>query len=179
MTPFRLALVLALSLTACQPDAEVPPADAGTLEAAADDPEAATGDPVAEPAGALASPLNLNTATEEDLAAIPDLGDRMVHEFMEYRPYASIREFRREIGKYIDDDAELLAEYERYVFVPVDPETSDLETMTQLPGVSEAQAKALIDGRPYSSRDAFLTAYASIAGQPDATAAEAYLVDAE
>ena len=45
--------------------------------------------------------LNLNTATREQFLTIPGVGDRMVREFEEYRPYASIQQFRREIGKYV------------------------------------------------------------------------------
>lgn len=47
-------------------------------------------------------PLDLNTATEEEMLLIPDAGPRMVHEFEEYRPYTDIEQFRREIGKYVD-----------------------------------------------------------------------------
>ena len=36
----------------------------------------------------------------------------MLHEFEEYRPYRAMAEFRREIGKYVDDDElERLARY--------------------------------------------------------------------
>jgi DNA uptake protein ComE-like DNA-binding protein len=62
-------------------------------------------------------PLNLNTATDAEILAIPGIGKRMLHEFKEYRPYKSMEQFRREIGKYIDRDkreAEL-ARLERYV----------------------------------------------------------------
>ena len=45
-------------------------------------------------------PLNLNTATSEDLLTIPGVGNRLVREFLEYRPYISMQQFRREIGKY-------------------------------------------------------------------------------
>ncbi len=48
--------------------------------------------------------IDLNTASEEAILSIPGVGDRMLHEFEEYRPYASIAQFRREIGKYVDDD---------------------------------------------------------------------------
>ena len=58
-------------------------------------------------------PADLNTATEEQFLAIPGVGERMLHEFMEYRPYESMDQFRREIGKYVDD-AEL-ARLARYV----------------------------------------------------------------
>ena len=37
----------------------------------------------------------------------------MLREFKEYRPYSRIEQFRREIGKYVDDDE--VARLERYV----------------------------------------------------------------
>ena len=37
----------------------------------------------------------------------------MLHEFKEYRPYASMEQFKREIGKYVDDSE--LARLSRYV----------------------------------------------------------------
>jgi DNA uptake protein ComE-like DNA-binding protein len=58
-------------------------------------------------------PLGLNTATPEDFLTIPGVGERMVHELMEYRPYTSLVQFRREIGKYVDDDE--VARLERYL----------------------------------------------------------------
>ena len=67
---------------------------------------------------ALFVPLNLNTASGEEFLMIPGVGDRMVHEFEEYRPYKSIEQFRREIGKYVDEDE--LARQERYVYLDVE-----------------------------------------------------------
>lgn len=58
-------------------------------------------------------PINLNTATAEEILMIPGVGPRMRHEFEEYRPYTSMEQFRREIGKYVDK-AEV-ARLERYV----------------------------------------------------------------
>ncbi len=49
-------------------------------------------------------PVSLNQATEDELMAIPGMTGRMAHEFEEYRPYRSLEEFRREIGKYVSDD---------------------------------------------------------------------------
>lgn|SRR5829696_8430283 len=50
----------------------------------------------------LFMPINLNTATEEEIALIPGMTRRMIGEFLEYRPYESIEVFNREIGKYVD-----------------------------------------------------------------------------
>jgi DNA uptake protein ComE-like DNA-binding protein len=60
-------------------------------------------------------PLDLNSATAEEITLIPGVGDRMRHEFEEYRPYTSMAQFRREIGKYVDE-AEV-ARLERYVTI--------------------------------------------------------------
>ena len=59
-------------------------------------------------------PLNLNTTEEKDFKMIPGVGDKMAHEFEEYRPYTSILQFKREIGKYVDQEE--VARYLDYVF---------------------------------------------------------------
>jgi DNA uptake protein ComE-like DNA-binding protein len=46
-------------------------------------------------------PINLNTATDEDILSIPGAGQRMVREFKEYRPWKSYAQFDKEIGKYV------------------------------------------------------------------------------
>ena len=61
-------------------------------------------------------PLNLNTTEEKAFKMIPGVGDKMAHEFEEYRPYTSILQFKREIGKYVDQQE--VARYLDYVFVP-------------------------------------------------------------
>ncbi len=60
-------------------------------------------------------PIDLNNASDEEILLIPGIGNRMLHEFKEYRPYTSIEQFRREIGKYVDD-AEV-ARLEKYVSI--------------------------------------------------------------
>ena len=46
-------------------------------------------------------PVNLNTATDDDILSIPGAGPRMVREFKEYRPWKSWAQFDKEIGKYV------------------------------------------------------------------------------
>jgi DNA uptake protein ComE-like DNA-binding protein len=46
-------------------------------------------------------PLNLNTASDEDLLTVPGAGARMVKEFKEYRPWKTREQFDKEIGKYV------------------------------------------------------------------------------
>jgi DNA uptake protein ComE-like DNA-binding protein len=58
-------------------------------------------------------PINLNTASDADIMSIPRMGQRMLREFKEYRPYKALAQFRREIDKYVD--AREVARLERYV----------------------------------------------------------------
>lgn len=58
-------------------------------------------------------PVNLNSASRREIKLIPGMTDRMVGEFLEYRPYEDMNEFNREIGKYVDE-AEV-ARFRRYV----------------------------------------------------------------
>jgi DNA uptake protein ComE-like DNA-binding protein len=60
-------------------------------------------------------PLDLNAASEEEILLIPGVGSRMAYEFDEYRPYEAIERFRREIGKYVDDEE--IARLEQYVVI--------------------------------------------------------------
>ena len=60
-------------------------------------------------------PVNINTATDAQILAIPGVGPRMLKEFKEYRPWTSMAQFRREIGKYVDK-AEV-ARLEQYITI--------------------------------------------------------------
>jgi DNA uptake protein ComE-like DNA-binding protein len=60
-------------------------------------------------------PVNLNTATDEDILSIPGAGARMVREFKEYRPWKSKEQFEKEIGKYVD--AKEVARLWRFVVI--------------------------------------------------------------
>lgn len=124
---------------------------------------------------APAAKLNINTATGEDfLRVMPDLGKRMVHEFEEYRPYKSIQQFRKEIGKYVDENK--VAEYERFIFVPIDENQSDAATLQQISGLDATEAQQLIAARPYASRDAFLTKLGEYVPADSQATARTYLV---
>jgi len=120
--------------------------------------------------------LNLNTATRDEfLAKVPNLGNRMVHEFEEYRPYKSIQQFRREMAKYVD--AAKIAEYERHVFVPIDENEADAATLQQIAGLDEKEAAELVAGRPYASREAFVSKLAEKVSPEELAAGRAYLVN--
>jgi radical SAM superfamily enzyme with C-terminal helix-hairpin-helix motif len=123
---------------------------------------------------AVAVKLNLNTATaDEFLAAIPGLPSRMTREFDEYRPYVSIQQFRREIGKYVDDAT--VASYEQYVYVPIAVNDSDSDTLQQIPGLDAAEADNLMAGRPYAANDDFLASLAKYVSETELATAKLYL----
>jgi DNA uptake protein ComE-like DNA-binding protein len=49
-------------------------------------------------------PINLNTATDDELLSIPAAQpNRILREFKEYRPYTSMEQFHREMRKYWDE----------------------------------------------------------------------------
>ena len=58
-------------------------------------------------------PINLNSASDDDILSVPGAGKRMVREFKEYRPWTSFEQFRKEIGKYVDKKE--VARLEKYV----------------------------------------------------------------
>jgi len=97
---------LAASIVAGQPYASVTDFNAKLMETLSED----------EAKAVLVNvfvPINLNTASEEEIRLVPGMTDKMVHEFEEYRPYADMGVFDREIGKYVDE-AEV-ARFRQYV----------------------------------------------------------------
>jgi len=153
-----LVLIAALVLAACAPAAGTPVASNDSTT----------------PVELSGGKLNLNSATgDELLAAIPGFANRMVREFQEYRPYLSIRQFRQEIGKYVNEAQ--VAEYEQYIFVPIAYNESDSETLQQVPGLDAAEAETLIAGRPYASADAFLAKLAEFVSPAELEIGTTYL----
>lgn len=155
------------------------PTNAPAATAVSAQPNATVGIVTATPApndsspGVVFTKINLNTATAEQILTVPNAGNRMVREFQEYRPYSSILQFRREIGKYVDEAT--VAAYEQYVYVPVDVNQSDAATLQQLPGVTADIAAQLIAARPYGTNQNFLAKLVTLTTPDDVTLAENYL----
>jgi DNA uptake protein ComE-like DNA-binding protein len=57
-------------------------------------------------------PIRLNGGSDADILTIPGVGPRMLGEFKEYRPWKTMQQFHREIGKYVDEkEVKRLARY--------------------------------------------------------------------
>ena len=98
-------------------------------------------------------PIDLNSASREELLTIPGVGERMAHEFEEYRPYDAMARFRREIGKYVDEDE--VERLSRFVFIPVELNSATDEQILAIPGVGERMLHEFLEYRPYESMEQF------------------------
>ena len=97
--------------------------------------------------------VNLNTADDKTLQLIPGAGKRMAHEFDEYRPWKSWKQFDKEIGKYVDE-AEV-ARLKQYVFIPLNLNTATEADFKTIPGVGEKMAHEFEEYRPWKSKAQF------------------------
>lgn len=97
--------------------------------------------------------IDLNSASREEIALVPGMGPRMIREFLEYRPYANLAVFRREIGKYVKPDE--VARLEQYVFVPMDPTTASDEDLMTIPNFGPRMLREFKEYRPWTSREQF------------------------
>ena len=97
--------------------------------------------------------INLNTASDEEILLIPGIGNRMLREFREYRPYKNIGQFRKEIGKYVD--VKEVARLEQYVFVPVSLNNGSDEDILSIPGAGKRMLREFKEYRPYGNIEQF------------------------
>ncbi|MEP6894918.1 MAG: hypothetical protein ABI986_04850 [Chloroflexota bacterium] len=161
-----LLMVIAIALVACAP--------AATSTAASSTTTVTNNNASTTSSTSTSTKLNLNTVTSDELlSTIPDFPSRMVREFQEYRPYLSIQQFRKEIGKYVDDAQ--VAEYEKYVYVPIAINDSDSATLQQIPGLDATAADTLIAGRPYASTADFLAKLGTLISADELEIAKSYL----
>ena len=97
--------------------------------------------------------INLNTASQEEILMIPGVGNRMLREFREYRPYKTMAQFRKEIGKYVD--IKEVARLEQYVFVPVSLNGASDEDILSIPGTGKRILREFKEYRPYVNIEQF------------------------
>ncbi len=97
--------------------------------------------------------VNLNTASDEEILLIPGIGRRMLREFREYRPYKTLGQFRKEIGKYVD--AKEIVRLEQYVFVPINLNSASDADILSIPGAGKRMVREFKEYRPWTSFEQF------------------------
>jgi DNA uptake protein ComE-like DNA-binding protein len=112
-----------------------------------------TKEQLAELYGKMFVQINLNTATNDEILLIPGTGNRMLREFREYRPYKTLGQFRKEIGKYVD--VKEVARMEQYVFVPVSLNKGSDEDILSIPGAGKRMLREFKEYRPYTNIEQF------------------------
>ena len=100
----------------------------------------------AELYGRLFVAINLNTAPRDEILLIPGVGERIAHEFEEYRPYKMLAQFRKEIGKYVDQKE--VARLEQYVFIPINLNTATDADILSIPGMGQRMLHEFKEYRP-------------------------------
>ena len=118
-------------------------------------------------------PMNLNRAAEEDFLLVPGVGPRLAHEFEEYRPYQAMAQFRREIGKYVDEEE--VARLEQYVFVPLNLNTASDEEFLTIPGVGPRLLHEFKEYRPYDSIERFRREIGKYVSEEEVSRLERYV----
>ena len=103
--------------------------------------------------GKMFRQINLNSAPDEEIMLIPGMSSRMAHEFEEYRPYTSLDQFRREIGKYVSEDE--VARFEQYIFIPMNLNDAPLEHFAGIPGMTSRMVHEFEEYRPYRNMEQF------------------------
>ena len=117
--------------------------------------------------------INLNTASRAEIMLIPGMSKRMAHEFEEYRPYTSLEQFRREIGKYVDDIE--VSRLQQYVFVPVGLNSAAADDIMTIPGMTPKMAHEFEEYRPYSSMEQFRREIGKYVDEDEVARLESYV----
>ena len=121
-------------------------------------------------------PVNINTASEKELEALPGVGEATAKKIVAGRPYSSVDDLAKAgvskttIGKLRSSvtvggaatapaasskaaSSKASAAPAAKAAGPVDLNTASLKDLEELPGVGEATAKKIVAGRPYASVD--------------------------
>jgi len=97
--------------------------------------------------------VNLNTAAAPEVLLIPRIARRMSHEFEEYRPWVSMAQFDKEIGKYVD--AAEVRRLQQYVFIPLDLNTATDEAFKTIPNLPASMLREFKEYRPWKTKAQF------------------------
>jgi len=124
--------------------------------------------------GSLFVHIDLNNASDAEMKLIPGVGKRMAHEFDEYRPWKSWKQFEREIGKYVD--AEEVARLKTYCFIPLDLNTASDDDFKTIPGVGKRMAHEFEEYRPWKSKKQFEKEIGKYVDEPEVARLWRYMV---
>jgi DNA uptake protein ComE-like DNA-binding protein len=124
--------------------------------------------------GRLFVTINLNGASRAEILLIPGVTERLAHEFEEYRPYTSLEQFRREIGKYVAP-AEV-ARLEQYVFVPMSLNSAPGAAFLTIPGMTARMVHEFEEYRPYTSFEQFRREIGKYVDEKEVARLERYVV---
>ena len=137
---------------------------------------AAANPPATTSATATGGKVNLNTATVDELNALPGIGAVTARAIVSGRPYASMDDFvakgvvsKSAYGKFKDQVTVSAATAPKAAKTTaatttqpaaapggkVDLNTATLDQLNALPGIGSAKSKAIMEGRPYASVDDF------------------------
>jgi predicted DNA-binding helix-hairpin-helix protein len=97
--------------------------------------------------------VNLNVSPRAEILLIPRAGTRMAREFDEYKPYVSYAQFRREIGKYVNEQE--VAHLEQYTYIPIELNTASDSAILSIPGAGARVLREFKEYRPYRSIEQF------------------------
>lgn len=97
--------------------------------------------------------VNLNVSPRDEILLIPRAGNRMAREFDEYKPYTGYAQFRREIGKYVNEQE--VAHLEQYTFIPMDLNTAPDSALLTIPGLGNRMLREFKEYRPYPNIEKF------------------------
>ena len=117
--------------------------------------------------------INLNSASRDEIMLVPRMTARMAHEFEEYRPYTSLEQFRREIGKYVD--ANEVARLEQYVFVPLSLNKASAQDFMTIPGMTNRMVHEFEEYRPYTGIEQFRREIGKYVDQKEVARLESYV----